>query len=151
VSEKPRVVIDTQVLLRAVINRRSLPAQVVYDLIDSYTLLISEATLKEIEDVLNRPKVKMKFQLSDAVIQALMEHLAKGERIVVTEVPAVGRDPKDDIFLACADVGKAHYIVSEDNDLLVLNPYHSIQIVDVLAFLKIIRPPREMPGDPSPL
>lgn len=71
-----------------------------------------------------------------------MERLSTGERITVTEVPAVGRDPKDDIFLACALVGKAQYIVSEDNDLLVLNPYQSIKIINVLEFLKIIRPPQ---------
>jgi putative PIN family toxin of toxin-antitoxin system len=149
VNEKPRIVIDTQVLLRAVINRRSLPAQIVYDLIDTYILLVSEATLKEIEDVLNRPKVRAKFQLSDAVIQELTQRLSRGERIEVTEVPAVGRDPKDDIFLACAVVGKAQYIVSEDNDLLVLNPYQSIKIVNVLDFLKIIRPPQKTAEDSS--
>src|SRR5579859_3706821 len=46
VNEKPRVVIDTQVLLRAVINRRSMPAQIVYDLIDARLLpIISERGL----------------------------------------------------------------------------------------------------------
>jgi len=67
-----------------------------------------------------------------------MGRLSKGERVLVTEVPTVARDPKDDIFLACAEVGKAQYIVSEDNDLLVLNPYQSIQIVNVLDFMKIV-------------
>jgi putative PIN family toxin of toxin-antitoxin system len=142
VNEKPRIVIDTQVLLRAVINRRSLPAHIVYDLIDAYILLVSVATLKEIEDVLHRPKVRAKFQLSDSVVQELTERLSRGERVVVAEVPAVGRDPKDDIFLACAVVGKAQFIVSEDNDLLVLNPYQTIKVVNVLEFLKIIRPPQ---------
>ncbi len=141
-SEKPRLVIDTQVLLRAAINRRSLPAQVVFDLVDTYILLMSEAMLQEAEDVLNRPKVRQKFALSDAVVQELIERLSRGERVEVDEVPAVSRDPKDDIFLACADVGKADYIVSEDNDLLVLNPYKMIQIVNVLDFLTVIRPLR---------
>ncbi len=141
VSAKPRAVIDTQVLLRAVINRRSLPAQVVYDLVDNYILLVSEATLAEIEDVLNRPKVRTKFQLTDSVVGELLQRLSKGERIVVTDVPAIGRDPKDDIFLACAVTGSSQYIVSEDKDLLVLNPYQNIQIVNVLDFLKVIRIP----------
>jgi putative PIN family toxin of toxin-antitoxin system len=134
-------VIDTQVFLRAVINRRSLPAQLVYDLFDRYTLLFSEATLAEVEDVLNRPKIRQKFELDDDVVVALLSHLASGEQITVENVPAVSRDPKDDIFLACAVVGDASHIVSEDNDLLVLNPYQNIQIVNVLDFLKVIRPP----------
>ncbi len=138
-NKKPRVVIDTQVLLRAVVNRRSLPAEIVYDLIDNYVLLVSEATLKEIENVLSRPKVRNKFALTDAIVQELMSRLSKGVRVVVDDVPAVSRDPKDDIFLACADVGKATIIISEDKDLLVLNPYKSIQILNVSDFLKIVK------------
>jgi predicted nucleic acid-binding protein len=72
-----------------------------------------------------------------------MERLSRGERVIVTEVSAVGRDPKDDIFLACAAVGKARYIVSEDYDLLVLDPYKSIRIINVLDFVKIITPPQK--------
>ncbi len=138
-NKKPRVVIDTQVLLRAVVNRRSLPAEIVYDLIDNYVLLVSEATLKEIENVLSRPKVRNKFALTDAIVQELMSRLSKGVRVVVDDVPAVSRDPKDDIFLACADVRRADTIISEDNDLLVLNPYKSIQIVNVSDFLKLLK------------
>src|SRR5258708_37909952 len=64
---------------------------------------------------------------------------SKGVRVVVDDVPAVSRDPKDDIFLACADVRRADTIISEDNDLLVLNPYKSIQIVNVSDFLKLLK------------
>lgn len=138
-SEKPRAVIDTQILLRAVINRRSLPARIVYELADEYTLLLSEATLGEIEDVLRRPKVRQKFELSDEAIQELLQRLARGERIVVQNVPPVSRDPKDNIFLACALTGNAQYIVSEDKDLLVLNPYNSIKIINALDFFAVIK------------
>src|SRR5258708_37665508 len=139
VKKTPKVVIDTQVLLRAEFNRRSLPAEIVYDLIDNYVLLVSEATLKEIENVLSRPKVRNKFALTDAVVQELMSRLSKGVRVVIDDVPAVSRDPNDDILLACADVGRADTIISEDNDLLVLNPYKSIQIVNVSDFLKLLK------------
>jgi len=50
---------------------------------------------------------------------------------------------KDNIILACAAAGQAQYIVSEDKDLLVLNPYGSIQIINALDFLKVLRPPSE--------
>lgn len=109
-----------------------------------YTLLVSEGTLAEIEDVVTRPKVRNKFQLTDEAIQQLVHRLERGERIVVEEVPAVARDPKDDIFLACAVVGKAQYIVSEDQDLLVLNPYKDIHIVNVSDFLQVLEEPPEV-------
>ena len=139
-SVKPRIVIDTQILLRAVVNRRSLPAKLVYDLTDSYTLLISEATLAEIEEVLHRPKVRAKFQYTDEAVAELVNRLSKGIRIAVSDIPSIARDPKDDKFLACAATGNANFIVSEDKDLLVLNPYDTIQILNVFDFLKIIQP-----------
>lgn len=136
---RPRAVIDTQILLRAVVNRRSIPAKIVYDLALNYILLVSEATIAEIEDVLNRPKIRKKFELTDEVVQELLVRLSRGERIEIQEVPAVSRDPKDDVFLACAVTGKAKYLVSEDKDLLVLHPYQGIEIIDALAFLGILQ------------
>jgi putative PIN family toxin of toxin-antitoxin system len=41
----------------------------------------------------------------------------------------VCRDPKDDMFLEVAVAGKDTYIVSGDQDLLVLDPYENIRIV----------------------
>lgn len=147
-SEIPNIVIDTQLLLRAVVNRRSLAAKLIYDMTDSYTLLISEGTLAEITDVLSRPKVRAKFQYSDEAITQLKERLSRGILVTVDHVPEVARDPKDDIFLATAVVGKAQYIVSEDKDLLVLNPYKSIQIVSLPDFMKAISPSLDEPELP---
>jgi putative PIN family toxin of toxin-antitoxin system len=48
------------------------------------------------------------------------------------------RDPKDDIFLACALASDANFIVSGDKDLLVLAPNFPIEIVNPLAFLQRI-------------
>src|SRR5260370_12175798 len=107
VKKNPKLVVDSEGFFGVDFIRRSLPAEIVYDLIDNYVLLVSEATLKEIENVLSRPKVRNKFALTDAIVQELMSRLSKGVRVVVDDVPAVSRDPKDDIFLACADVGKA--------------------------------------------
>ena len=41
----------------------------------------------------------------------------------------VCRDPDDDKFLECAIDAKAMYIVSGDNDLLVIGEYENIQII----------------------
>ena len=51
---------------------------------------------------------------------------------------AVSRDPKDDIFLACAKAAKALYLVSEDNDLLVLKKHEETSIVNALELLMIL-------------
>jgi len=138
VNEKLRAVIDTQIFLRAVINQRSLPAKIVYDYEDDYIFIVSEATLAEIEDVISRPKVRKKFEFPENQISELLIRLARGERTIVHDIPAISRDSKDDMILACALSGNAHYIVSEDQDLLVLNTYKEIKIIDALDFLRVL-------------
>jgi len=138
VNEKLRAVIDTQIFLRAVINQRSLPAKIVYDYEDDYILIVSEATLAEIEDIISRPKVRKKFEFPENQISELLIRLARGERTIVHDIPAISRDSKDDMILACALSGNAHYIVSEDQDLLVLNTYKEIKIINALDFLRVL-------------
>ena len=48
----------------------------------------------------------------------------------------VSRDPKDDIFIACAVEGRADYIVTGDADLLVLNEYEGIKILRPRDFIE---------------
>jgi hypothetical protein len=45
------------------------------------------------------------------------------------------RDPKDDKFLACAVEGRAHYLVSSDRDLLDLNRFEEVCILNPGQFL----------------
>ena len=51
---------------------------------------------------------------------------------------AVGRDIRDDKFLACAVEAKADYIVTGDEDLLVLNGHEGIKIVTPRKFLEVL-------------
>jgi predicted nucleic acid-binding protein len=73
-------------------------------------------------------------------VEEILAILAQAQQGTPAEVPAVSRDPKDDIFLACAVVNNAQYVVIEDKDLLVLDPCGSIRIVNVLEFLHVIQP-----------
>lgn len=135
-----KVVIDTQLFLRAAINRRSLPARLIYDLRGRYQLVTSVEVSAEITDVLNRVELREKFKtLTDEVVQEIVTLLQTAEVVAPTEVEAISRDAKDDIFLACAKASGAQYIVSEDKDLLVLNPYEGIQIINALDFLNVLQ------------
>lgn len=44
-------------------------------------------------------------------------------------VPAVCRDPQYDIFLATAGAAGASYLVSEDQDLLILKEYEGSRLL----------------------
>jgi len=52
--------------------------------------------------------------------------------------PRASRDPKDDVFLATAVAAEAEYLVSEDQDLLVLGEYEGVKIVNTLSFLRVL-------------
>lgn len=49
------------------------------------------------------------------------------------------RDPFDDYILAAALVGKVRYIVTADKDLLVLETYKGIKIIQSTEFAAILR------------
>ena len=81
-SEKPRVVIDTQVFLQAAINRKSLPTKVVFDASDYYDLITVPPIIAEIRDVLHRPKLCQKFtQLTDEIANSIFRLLHEAENI----------------------------------------------------------------------
>jgi putative PIN family toxin of toxin-antitoxin system len=142
VSEKPRAVIDTQVFLRALINKRSIPAKIVFDLGEKYTLIYSLETRREVEEVFSRESIRRKFpQITDVLVQQVANIFRLSTQVALpAEIPQISRDPKDNIFLACAIAGAANYIVSEDQDLLVLHPFGHIAVIDALTFLRILNP-----------
>ena len=55
------------------------------------------------------------------------------------ELNVVPRDPEDNMVLECAVAGEAQYIVTGDNDLLVLNQFRGIEIVRAASFLEIVQ------------
>lgn len=57
----------------------------------------------------------------------------------ITEpIPAVTRDPKDDYLIAYALVGAADYLVTGDQDLLVLGQVDDVKIVTPRAFATLL-------------
>lgn len=104
-----------------------------------YTLLLSRLTLDELVEVLHRPRLRLKYQLSDRILQATLRLIVARSEFVYPDVRITAcRDPKDDKFLEVAVAGKADVIVSGDNDLLVLAPYDSIPILAPNHFLVLL-------------
>lgn len=82
-SEKTvKAVIDTQLFLRACINQRSLPAKLIFDMADQYELVVSQAIVDEIEDVLNRPKLRARFTtLTDEIVEQVSALLSNTSQV----------------------------------------------------------------------
>lgn len=109
--------------------------QFVKELITSQQLVvvISEQLLLELKMITQRPKLKKYFPMQkvEELIQFL---LIIGQKYEAKVSYQVGRDPKDNFLLDLADISKADFLVTEDKDLLVLNPFKNTQIMTPADF-----------------
>lgn len=134
-----KVVLDTVVFVRSLINRSGVWGRLVFSHGEQYRLIISEPIAVEILEVLRRPELARKYRgVASANLEAILDILATAEVVMLGDIPAVSRDPKDDKFLATAAEAGADYLVSEDQDLLVLREYEGVRIVDAVTFLALL-------------
>ncbi|MCB1863728.1 MAG: putative toxin-antitoxin system toxin component, PIN family, partial [Gammaproteobacteria bacterium] len=95
-------------------------------------------TLNELAEVLSRPKFDPYISLNDR--QEFFRVFGRvAERVPIVRRVHVCRDPKDDKFLELAINGQASHIVTGDQDLLVLHPFHNIQIITPANYLENTR------------
>jgi putative PIN family toxin of toxin-antitoxin system len=95
---------------------------------------MSEATFRELREVLFRPKFD-KYLTEQTRLLFLATLLGEAEAVNITEQIKICRDPNDDKFLDVAMNGAATCIISGDEDLLVLHPFRTIPIITPRAFL----------------
>ncbi len=123
-----RIVFDTNALISRLLLPRSVPGHAVSKAVNAGQLLVSEATLGELADVLARSKFAPYVTIQDR--QQFIRLLGRvAEMVPITHTIRACRDPKDDMFLELAVNGEAQFIVTADKDLLVLNPFREIPII----------------------
>jgi len=129
-----RIVVDTNALISRLLVPNSLPGQAVRKAVDTAQLVVSEAPLTELADVLSRPKFDAYVTIEDR--QEFFRRLSRVVEVVpITYVVQARRDPRDDKFLELALNGNADLIVTGDDDLLVLNPFRSIPIITPAGYI----------------
>ncbi len=122
------VVFDTVVFVRALINPYSYWGRLVFEHAADYRLIVSRPILAEILEVIQRPRIRRKYRsVATRDVPTVLALLARAEAVELETIPAVVRDPKDDKFLATAVLAGAGYLVTEDEDLLVLHEYEGVR------------------------
>ncbi|WP_330205133.1 putative toxin-antitoxin system toxin component, PIN family [Cyanobacterium sp. Dongsha4] len=129
-----RVVIDTNIFVSALLFENSLPFQVVKLAEKTGIILFSEATLGELKQVLSRKKFDKYVTLQEREA-FLLKLMTAGENVVIHRKITACRDEKDNKFLELAINGNADFIITGDNDLLVLNPFENIPIINPDVFI----------------
>ena len=134
-----RVVFDTVIFVRALINPYGLWGRLVFQNRGRYELVISPPTVRELLDVIHRPEVARRFRtLANLDVRQVLELIEQARVVTFDDVPQIARDAKDDVFLATAAAARADYLVSEDNDLLVLGVHGNVKIVTAADFLDLL-------------
>ncbi|HLQ46580.1 MAG TPA: putative toxin-antitoxin system toxin component, PIN family [Planctomycetaceae bacterium] len=132
-----RAVLDTNVLVSAVLLPHSVPRRVFDHVILKARLLLSVAVIAELSDVLSRPKFDRYISAGDR-LEFLTKAIRDAESVEVDVMLSECRDPKDKKFLELAVSGSATHLVTGDADLLALNPFRGIAIVSPSDFLRVV-------------
>ena len=129
-----RFVLDTNTIISALLLPTSIPRQALDQAFDIGLVIVSEATVAELADVLQRRRFD-KYVSEEARLHFLTTFTRDTRLIAVTETIIDCRDPKDNKFLEVAVSGEATVIVTGDRDLLDLHPYRGIAIMTPRNFM----------------
>lgn len=136
-----RAAVDTNILIRALIKPRGTVGPVLTQLAEGkYVIVYSEPMLDELIAKLVLPRIRNKYAIDDPAIETTVALLAlRGELVYPTRRVKVCRDPHDDMLIEAALAGNATYVVTGDEDLLVLKKYATVRMVTPRAFLAALQ------------
>jgi len=135
-----KAVLDTNVLVSALLSNNGIPNQVLRQAKVVYQLFISQEILEEVMEVLLRPRIQRKILLTEEGIQSFLSAIQKVAEMVenLPSLQIIENDPDDDVILACAVKANADYLVSGDIHLRQIGSYKGIRIVSPSEFSAII-------------
>ena len=130
-----KAVFDTNVLIAAFLTEGICAKLLVRAHRRDFDLILCDAILQEFERVLKKKFATSPHETSEALTilsEATQEILGHPH-----SVTPICRDSDDDLILACARDAAADYIVTGDEDVLVLKNYERIRIVTPREFEKL--------------
>lgn len=135
-----RLVVDTNILISALLAGTSLPAHLIVLWREGrFDLLSSAAQLDELMRVTRYPKIRER--LSPALAGRLINEI-RDLAVLLEALPIVtaSPDPYDNYLLAMASAGSADFLITGDKrDLLALKLFEGTKIITVRDFLVMHR------------
>lgn len=146
-THKSRVVIDSNILISAIITRDGSPSKLL-DLWfqDLFILFISENILQEIKEAFESKKISSRYFITIDKLHSWLFAFRSGAEISFPisdkKLEIHCRDKKDDHVLGLALAADSDYLITGDKDLLILNGnkgLNKLQIVTVNHFLTSVK------------
>jgi uncharacterized protein len=127
-----KLILDTNTVLSAVFKPQNKQAQIL-SLWRSggFDWVTCTEQLQEITDVLSRPKIIQRIVGGSATAQDLVAQMYAGcvMQTLTPPFPSLSRDAKDGYLVALLQQSKANFLITGDNDLLVLQPQFLIYTI----------------------
>ncbi|WP_436416369.1 putative toxin-antitoxin system toxin component, PIN family [Petrimonas sp.] len=136
-SKPLRLVIDTNIWISLLISKK---LETLDNLFFSkeIEILFSEELIDELKVTISKPKLKKHFGKRNALEEMLLVFEPYMDFIEVKKQVNVCRDEKDNFLLALAEEGEVDYLITGDDDLLVLRSFKKTRIITISDFLKMM-------------
>lgn len=134
-----KVILDSNIYIAA-FSSRGICSSLFELCLDRVNIIISEHLLSEVSRNLSK-----KLKLPDDKINEIISYLREECTLMNYKKldKRICRDADDDNILALARDGGVDYIITGDKDLLVLEEFESVPIVDPRGFWDILRKNRK--------
>lgn len=132
---RPRIVLDTNVLVSAALKPVSQPALAISLIaFRAVELCVSAEVLAEYREVFSRPKLHHLVKEEVSYMLALIEREAL--MVMPTERLTISKHDSDNRFYECADAGRADFIVT-GNFKHFTQPYKTTRIITIRELLEM--------------
>jgi putative PIN family toxin of toxin-antitoxin system len=130
-----RVIFDSNIWISFAIGKRliELKTALTHPKVEVF---VCQKLLWEVGVTAQKPKL-LKYISKDRQ-KMLIELMQACQCVDVVEQTSISRDPNDDYLLDLAVTTEADFIVTGDNDLLVLKSYHNTNIVSFASFMAVV-------------
>jgi len=138
-----KAVLDSGVLVSAFVTPKGISAELLHSARqDLFKIYLCEQIFEEIKRVLlTYPHIREQYFYSNRQVAMFCQGLRDATNLVakIPVIKVVANDPNDDMVVACAIKAKAQYIVTRDDDMLVIGKYKGIKIVTPEDFMEVLR------------
>jgi putative PIN family toxin of toxin-antitoxin system len=130
-----KAVFDTNVIIAAFLTEGLCTKLLTRARRQEFDLILCECIFQEFKRVLEKKFAASPDEISEALI--ILSEAAQDVLGQTDSITPVCRDSDDDVILACARDAGADYLVTGDEDLLVLKNYEGLSILNPREFEKL--------------
>ena len=128
-----KIVVDTNVIVSGIFFNGK-PRELLRECFNGkYEIICTKEIFLEYVETIEKLAKRYKQRVREEIIPILLDNITIIENV---DDGKYSRDPDDDKFINCAKSSGAKYVITGDNDLLVLEKIGDIKLLTVADFLK---------------